>query len=244
MNEEVFLKNIKLPTKTYFLRTFPFIQLEKQLNSNQKKILLEQIFSRGIQILAVINEKNTNIPKYEDENVRFDAISFLMIKVKNLKKSVQIYKIFALIMPMPLIILFYDNKQTNWVFGLHEKRKDLTLSLKKTFEIGEELNLEHVESKLDFNCLDKTNLKIFYLSWLEALLSLELEKCYGIKKKITVEDNILEKLKKLDSQIFTFSKNAKKEKQMNLSIEWSMKKNKLKAEKALLISKERDIDDE
>lgn len=238
MNEEEFLKAINFPKETHFLKTFPYNKIEGRLTAVQKKVISENVVSRGIRILAVIQENNTNIRKFEDEQERYDSTQFFYIKVKQLKKAVDVYKVFANIIPNPLVILFSDEKNTEWIFATHEKKKDLTLSLKDLYEITEDVTIDRVEKQLSFDQLTKTDLKSFYHSWIEKMLEIELQSKYGVTKPVFLENNILQQLKVMDEKIEYLVGQAKREKQMNKRIALQVEANKLKADKQALIEKE------
>lgn len=238
MNEEQFLKAIHFPKETHFLRTFPYNKMEGRLTIAQKKVITENVVPRGIRILAVIQESNTNIRKYEDEKVRYDSIQFFSIKVKQLKKAIDVFKVLANIMPNPLVILFIDEKYTKWIFATHEKKKDLTLVIKDVYEISEDVTIDKVEHHLSFDQLTKTDLKVFYQSWIENILEIELQSKYGVTKPVFLENNMLQKLKIIDGKIEYLIGLAKREKQMNKRIVLQVEANKLKADKKALIEKE------
>ncbi|MGE7661336.1 DUF4391 domain-containing protein [Peribacillus sp. NPDC097197] len=236
MNEAQLLKVIDLPKPTHVLKTLPYNQLETRLTAAQKKVISEQVVARGMRILASIQTNNTNIEAFESETERFDAIVFLAIHLKNIKKAAQIYKIFMNVMPNPLVILFYD-VHTRWLFSIHEKKNDGYLAIKQLYEIQEAVTLEQVEQHLNFDELNKTNLKTFYESWLERMLQIELQVRYSVYAPVTLQNNVLEKLVVMDEQIDDYVKQAKKETQLNKRVELQQAANKVKEQKAKLITK-------
>lgn len=240
MNESQLLKAISFPKATQILKTLPYNQMENKLTTAQKKIISEHVVSRGIRILATIQTSNTNIDVFESETERYDSIVFLAVNVKELKKSVQIYKVFMSIMPNPLVILFFDETRTKWVFTTHEKKKDGLLASKTLYEVQEIVTLQQVEEQLNFENLNKTNLKTFYESWLEQLLQIELQSRYNIYSPVSLQNNVLEKLVVMEVQIDDYVKQAKKETQLNKRIELQQAANKVKLAKQALIEKEQD----
>ncbi|GAE28602.1 hypothetical protein JCM9140_4852 [Halalkalibacter wakoensis JCM 9140] len=239
MNEERLLKLIQLPKSTHVLRTFPYNKIEPQLNTAQKKIISEHVVSRGIRLLAIISSNNTNIPKFEDETVRFEEIHFYSIQLQNLKKSIDVYKVVAQIIPYPLVILFIDGEQMRWVMATHRKQKQThLLSIDQTFEFDETISLDLSENNLKFTMMDNLNIKAVYHSWIEQLLQIELNFKYGIYRNIKLENNLLQQLKDLDRQIEQLVSQAKREKQMNKRISLQVEANKLKSVKQALIEKE------
>lgn len=242
MNESQLLKAIGLPKSTHVLKTLPYNQLETRLTATQKKVISEQVVVRGMRILASIQSNNTNIEAFESEIERFDAIVFLAIHVKNIKKAVQIYKVLMSVMPNPLVILFFNDEQTCWIFSTHEKKKNGYLTSKTLYEVQDKVSLQMVEEHLCFESLQKTNLKAFYESWLEQLLQLELQARYNIYNSISLQDNLLEKLIIMDAKIDDYVKQAKKESQLNKRVELQQVANKAKLAKQALIEKEQNND--
>lgn len=235
MNEAQLLKAIGLPKSTHILKMLPYNQLETRLTTAQKKVISEQVVARGMRILASIQTNNTNIETFESETERFDAIVFLAIHVKNVKKAAQVYKVFMSVMTNPLIILFYDDVHTRWLFSIHEKKKDGFLVSKKLYEIQETVTLEQVEQQLHFDYLNKSSLKALYESWLERLLQIELQVRYSVYAPVTLQNNVLEKLIVMDEQIDDYVKQAKKETQLNKRVELQQAANKIKNQKKKMI---------
>jgi Domain of unknown function (DUF4391) len=239
MNEIQILKSLQLPSATHVLRTFPYNKIEPRLTTAQKRIISENVVSRGIRILAVISPNNTNIPKYEDEIVRFEEIHFYWIQLSNIKKAVAVYKVFAQIMPYPLVILFTDMEKSYWVLSTHQKQKQThLLTVDQIYELDETIPIDNVLENLKFTEMENLDLKTIYYSWIKQLLQIELKYRYGIHREISLENNILQKLKDLDRQINQLVKQAKQEKQINKRIALQLEANKLKAAKQALIEKE------
>lgn len=238
MNEAHLLKVIGFPKATQILKTLPYNQMESKLTAAQKKIISEHVVARGIRILATIQTNNTNIETFESETERFDSIVFLTINITDLKKSGQIYKVFMNIMPNPLVILFFDGTRTKWLFATHEKKKDGFLASKALYEVQEVVTLEKVEGQLHFDHFNKTNLKTFYESWLEQLLQIELQARYNIYTPVSLQNNLLEKLIVMDTQIGDYVKQAKKETQLNKRVELQQAANRIKIAKQALIERE------
>lgn len=238
MNEARLLNAIGFPKVTQVMKTLPYNQMENKLTVAQKKIISELVVSRGIRILATIQTNNTNIEAFETETERYDSIVFFSVHVKELKKIAQIYKVFMSVIPKPLVMLFYDSRQTKWLFSTHEKKKDGFLLIKVLYEINAIVTLDLVEKRLRFERFDKTTLKSFYESWIEQLLQIELKERYDVSKSISLKNNILEVLVAMDKQIDDYVKQAKKETQLNKRITLQQQANKIKLEKQVLIKKE------
>lgn len=240
MNEAQILNAIGFPKATQILKTLPYNQLENRLTSAQKKLITEHVVTRGIRILATVQTSNTNIEVFESETERYDSIVFLAVNVKDLKKSAQVYKVFMSTMPNPLVILFFDETRTKWIFATHEKKKDGFLTSKTLYEVQEVVTLQKVEEQLRFENFHKVNLKTFYESWLEQLLQMELEARYNIYTPVSLSNNLLEKLIVMDAQINNYIGQAKKETQLNKRVELQQAANKVKLAKQAIIDKEQD----
>ncbi|WP_189293870.1 DUF4391 domain-containing protein [Bacillus sp. GBSW2] len=239
MNEAQLLKAIGFPKATQIMKTLPYNQIENKLTSAQKKVISEHVVSRGIRILDTIQTNNTNIKVYENEIERYDSIVFLAINVKDIIKSVQIYQVFMSIMPNPLVILFFDEMRTKWIFSKHEKKKDGFLASKELYEVQEVVTLQKVEEQLRFDDFNKTNLKTLYESWLEQLLQIELQERYSVYTSVSLQSNLLKKLVVMDAQIDNYVKQAKKETQLNKRVDLQLAANKVKLAKKALIEKEK-----
>ncbi len=239
MNDDQLIKSMELPKSTHVLRNFPYNKIEPQLNTVQRKVVSEQVLSRGIRILAIISTNNTNIPKFEDERVRYEEIHFYAIQLHNLKKATDVYKVFAQIIPYPLVIVFTDGEHTRWVMATHQKQKQThLLTTNQIFEFDESITLEQVESNVSFSTMDKLDMKRVYHSWIEQLLQVELKGKYGLTRDITLENNLVKQLKELDRQIELLVAQAKREKQMNKRIALQVEANKLKNAKQALMERE------
>lgn len=236
MDEAALLKAIDFPKSTHVLRTFPFNKIEPRLNPKQKALLSEQIISRSIKIVAVIQTDNTNIESFEDEKERYTSIQFFSMQIKQLSKAKEIYKVFAALMPYPLVILFSDNVHTRWIFAMHEKKKDGFYKVKDIYEISECVSIEDVQEKLTFTALSHHNLKRFYQTWLEQLLSYDLSNTYNVERSVTLENNTLAQLKVLEKEIKYHVDLAKKESQLNKKIEYQLAANELKQKKQVLLT--------
>ncbi|MER2007568.1 MAG: DUF4391 domain-containing protein [Psychrobacillus sp.] len=241
MNEIRLLKAVGFPKATHIMRTLPYNQLEDKLNPVQKKVISDHVVSRGIRILATIQTNNTNIEPFESETERYDSIVLLLVSVHDLRKSNQVYKLFMSIIPNPLVILFFDGSNTKWILATHMKKKDGFLTHDRVYEFNK-IIIKDIEQFLDFDSFSKNNLKLFYESWIEQLLHLELEARYNIYAPVSLESNLLEELVVMDSQIEDYIKRAKQEKQLNKRIEMQQTVNKLKLRKQKLIKREQKND--
>lgn len=237
MKEEEILTTLNLPKESWTLRTFPFNQLEKQLTLPQRKLFQERIVPRGIRILATISERNTNILKYESETEKYEEIILFQIKVNQLSKVKDIYKTLASVMPYPLIIIFNCENRYKIIMSKHEKTDNGYLRVTNILETTETKNLNAYLCAAEMINLDKTSLKTLYLDMMAKFVAAESKEKYDTP----IEGNkveLLELVMKLDKEIQQLVNKAKKEPQLNRRIEYQLKANKLKEERAKYLTKE------
>ncbi|TDM33011.1 DUF4391 domain-containing protein [Macrococcoides canis] len=237
MKEEEILTTLNLPKESWTLRTFPFNQLETQLTLPQRKLFQEKLVSRGIRILATISERNTNILKYESETEKYEEIIFFQIKVNQFSKVKDIYKTLASVMPYPLIIIFNSEDSYKIIMSEHVKTDNGYLKVTNMLETTETKKLNAYLCAAELINLDKTSLKTLYLDMMAKFVAAESKEKYDA----SIEGNnveLLELVAKLDKEIQQLVNKAKKEPQMNRRIEYQLKANKLKEERAKYLTKE------
>ncbi|QNR07140.1 DUF4391 domain-containing protein [Macrococcoides canis] len=240
MKEEEILTTLNLPKEAWTLRTFPFNQLEKQLTLPQRKLFQEKIVSRGIRILATISERNTNILKYDSETEKYEEIILFQIKVNQFSKVKDIYKTLASVMPYPLIIIFNSDDRYKIIMSEHEKTDNGYLRATNMLETTETKNLDAYLCAAELINLDKTTLKTLYLDMMAKFVAAESKEKYDA----SIEGNkieLLELVMKLDKEIQQLVNKAKKEPQLNRRIEYQLKANKLKEERAKYLTKEESL---
>lgn len=241
MTEEEILKKLNLPKSTWVLRTFPYNKLATQLNSRQQNVCSEGLESRGIRLLATINPMNTNIPKFEDEHVRFEEIHLFQIKVTSLKYCKDIYKILAEIMPYPLLILFSHEDKYQWIAATHGKLEhSILLKVEKMYQSSLEIPIDVYLNHLAFQNMNTLDLKNYYGMFIKQIVDTELQERYQVKTTHIHNENLLEKIKQLDKEISQLVNQAKKEKQMNKRIALQVEANKRKQQKQKLLETETD----
>lgn len=239
MTEEEILKKLNLPKSTWILRTFPYNKLATQLNSKQQSVCSEGIESRGIRLLATINPMNTNIPKFEDEHVRFEEIHLFQIKVTSLKYCKEIYKILAEVMPYPLLILFSNEGKYQWIAATHQKQEQsILLKVEKMYQSSLEIPIDVYLNHLAFQNMNTLDLKSYYGMFIKQIVDTELQERYQVKTAKSHNEELLEKIKQLDKEISQLVNQAKKEKQMNKRIALQVEANKRKQQKKKLIEME------
>ncbi|WP_242318408.1 DUF4391 domain-containing protein [Bacillus cereus group sp. BfR-BA-01314] len=239
MTEEDILKSLNLSKNTWVLRTFPYNKLATQLNSKQQRICSDGIKTRGIRLLATISPLNTNIPKFEDEHVRFEEIHLFQIQVTSWKYCKDIYKIFAEIIPYPLLILFSHEDKYQWIIATHQKQENsFLLKIDKIYQSNIDLPIDMYLKRLVFQNMNTVDLKSYYDTCIKQIVDTELQEKYQLKTSHEHNEDLLEKLNQLEKEIFQLVNQAKKEKQMNKRIALQVEANKRKQQKKKLIEPE------
>lgn len=236
MDETALLNRLSIPKSAWFLRNLPFNQLAQRLNSKQRKVVEESIEAYGIRILATITPRHTNIIAYEDEQEKYEEIHLYSIKLKDWQKQKEIYRILASLIPYPLAILFYQQDKQSWVLAKHHRHVDgVRLVTDTLYQSKPEIENEVYITGFNFNQLNKTNLKLFYQSLIDAMVSLELKENYQLDLQQVPQAEYLAQLTEIDKQIDSIQKQARKETQMNQRLPLNMKIHQLKQDKAKLI---------
>lgn len=238
MNEKEVLNELGFPAETRVLRTFPYNKIEPLLTAKQKKLFNDVVVSRSIRILASINSVNSNIPKYEDEDVRYEEIHFFTIQVKRHRYNTQFYKIFQKLMPYPLIILFYDMDEKEIMMADTVKVDNGSLSVNKVYNSNRELSFEKYLRALCFSKQETIHLYGFYISLIQSLVNVELKERYHTESDDVLKENRLERIKEIEKEIDSLVTKAKKESQLNKRIELQLQVSRLKETKDKLIKGE------
>lgn len=236
MDETALLNELSIPKDAWFLRNLPFNQLAQRLTQKQRKLCEEGIESYGIRILATVNPRNTKIPSYEDENEKYEEIHLYAIKLKEWQKQKELYRIFAQIIPYPLVIIFHQGEKMEWVLAKHHRHTNgISLVVDKIYQSHQDIPKHQYVEKFNFNNINKTNLRTLYHSLIEGVVDLELKESYQIESPEVASEKYLARLQEIDVQIAKVQKQAQKETQLNQRLPLHMKIHELKQEKEQLI---------
>lgn len=236
MDETKLLTELSLPKSTWFLRNLPFNQLSQRLNAKQKKLCSDFIQSYGIRVLATIKSANSNIPSFEDDTYKYEEVHIYTIELKEWKKQKEIFQIFSQIIPYPLLILFYQDENYQWVAAKYHRHTDrVNLVVDYAYQSNDDILIEDYYEALNFEKLNKTNLKALYESILSALINVELRDSYEIETDINKNEELLERLKAIDSEINKLYKMSQKETQMNHRVKLNMEIHQLKQDKEKIL---------
>lgn len=236
MDETAILNELSIPKEAWFLRNLPFNQLAQRLTLKQRKLCEEAIESYGIRVLATINPSNTKISSYEDENEKYEEIHLYAIKLKEWQKQKELYRIFAQIIPYPLVIIFHQEERMEWVLAKHHRHTNgISLVVDKIYQSNQDIPQHQYDEKFNFKNINKTNLRTLYHSLIEGVVDLELKESYQVESPKIASEKHLVRLQEIDVQIAKVQKQAQKETQINQRLPLHMKIHELKQEKEQII---------
>ena len=236
MDETVILNELSIPKDAWFLRNLPFNQLAQRLTPKQRKLCEETIESYGIRILATITPKNTKIPSYEDENEKYEEIHLYAIKLKAWQKQKELYRIFAQIIPYPLVIIFHQGEKREWVLAKHHRHaNEINLVVDKIYQSNQNIHQHQYNEKFNFNNINKTNLRTLNHSLIERMVAIELKESFQVDSQEIASEKHLARLQEIDVQIAKLQKQAQKEMQMNQRLPLHLNIHELKQEKEQLM---------
>lgn len=236
MDETAILNALSIPKDAWFLRNLPFNQLAQRLTPKQRKVCEEAIESYGIRILATINPRNTKISSYEDENEKYEEIHLYAIKLKEWQKQKELYRIFAQIIPYPLVIIFHQGEKMEWVLAKHHRHANgISLVVDKIYQSNQGIPQYKYIKNFNFRNVNKTDLRSFYHSLIEGVVDLELRASYRVESQNIANEEYLVRLQEVDAEIIRLQKQARKETQLNQRLPLHMSIRELKQEKENLI---------
>lgn len=211
-------------TKAFFKRNF-------DLTSAEKNLLDDFSIVKSIDWLASISPANANIPSYSDNQKIYEEIVVINVHTveKDFDKNKQ--KLAELIQKyIPYSILICIFNEAIFCLNACEKRINQNDSTRRTLEISHftdnisRANPTDVQKSflvsLRFPNLDKTNLKTYYDSFLQNIISLKAAELNGTfvprtKDRSEVDLQYLQKIESLQKEITTLENSVKKETQLN-----------------------------
>ena len=247
MNSKEWIKSLGIPQNAVIDRNLPkqaFYQ-NADLSSSEKEMIQKGI--ERARWLGSIKESNTNILKYEDEDVCYEEIEYFYIQVSSREAASKVGKIIFNSIPYPSFLIV--NFENTYQFQLALTRKNANnasvLIVERTYESKWKSNEEENNQLTPFHYSNQKtiNLKEYYHSLLSTLLS----ETIGIPEdsKFEMGYNVIqlyEKLQALESEIEGLAKQVKSEKQLNKRIEMQLKLTRLKKDKEKLLIRTRETE--
>jgi len=127
----------------------------------------------SLNIVAIISEKNTYIPKVINDDVRYEDIYVITVILKKEWQEKEIWSIIHSIIPNPVLIVFNYNDKTS--FSTAKKRRSKADSSKQVIEYHVDTAPQKIESIQwvikDINHHNQTmkNQMNYYLQWCDKL---------------------------------------------------------------------------
>ncbi len=211
---------------------------EFDLKKEEKEILRDYVDNMYFQYS--LKPGILNIPSYEDEEIRYEEIQIIKLKVSEQVKEDKACNIVQKYIPYPMLILIEHNEYIK-----------LNLAIKKINKVQREklsieemiytdwINLNRLNQKeinflksLDISRFSTNNLFKIYEGFINSINSFNLSK-YREEFKVksldeTLEDiKLLEKIESIENEITTLKNSLKKESNMGTKVELNVRIKKL-----------------
>ncbi len=246
MNSKEWIKSLGIPQNAVIDRNLPkqaFYQ-NADLSSSEKEMIQKGI--ERARWLGSIKESNTNILKYEDEDVCYEEIEYFYIQVSSREAASKVGKIIFNSIPYPsfLIVNFENAYQFQMALTRKNANNASVLIVERTYESKWKSNEENNQlTPFHYSNQKTINLKEYYHSLLSTLLS----QTIGIPevRKAEMGNDVIklyEALQSLDVEIEGLAKQVKSEKQLNKRIEMQLKLTKLKKDREQLLIRTKETD--
>ncbi|MPQ43159.1 DUF4391 domain-containing protein [Clostridium tarantellae] len=237
----------QIPKSCYINRKIPkkaFIDTpEFDLKKEEKELLKNAIES--IYFQYSLSPSNLNIPKYEDEEIRYEEIEIIKVKLNHRDKENKVCNLIQKYIPYPIIILleYRDFIKINVAIKKINKVEREKLSIEEMiYTSWINLNEPTKEEKaflesLNINNIWTNNLFQLYKSYVNNINSLDLSKYtkeFEIKpiETLEIDMELLEEIKTLESKVTELRNKIKKEsnygKKVSLNVEVRKLKDKIK----------------
>lgn len=246
MNSKEWIKSLGIPQNTVIDRNLPkqaFYQ-NADLSSIEKELIQKGI--ERARWLGSIKESNTNILKYEDEDICYEEIEYFYIQVSSREVASKVGKIIFNSIPYPSFLIFTFENAYQFQMALTRKNANnaSVLIVERTYESKWKSNEENNQlTPFHYSNQKTINLKEYYQSLLSTLLG----QTIGIPevREAEMENDVIqlyEALQSLDVEIEGLAKQVKSEKQLNKRIEMQLKLTKLKKDKEQLLIRTKETD--
>ncbi|WP_207669256.1 DUF4391 domain-containing protein [Fonticella tunisiensis] len=224
--------NIKIDKKTIYENI--------DLSSSERKIIAECI--EKIEIAYVLNSKNINIQPYSDENMKYESIAFIGIKMRKKEKVERIAEILNCSIPNPIALVFEFEESILIATALKRLSKiDKNRAVFEKINLTDWINLDNIDDlQLQFiNAIKMSNLPYtdfyeFYSAIDEAVFLIN-NSCIVKQFKISQNEeerihkkDIIENIKSLEEKLAKIQIRINKEKQFNKKLELNIEASKIK----------------
>ncbi|NRY63837.1 DUF4391 domain-containing protein [Clostridium beijerinckii] len=207
---------------------------EFDLRKEEKSIIKEYI--ENIYLQYSLKPQLINIPKYEDEYIRYEEIEIIKIKITEQGKENKICDLIQKYIQYPMLIIIEFNElvKINAAIKKINKVEREKLSIEEMI-YTDWINLNELTKKekdflrtLSINNVKTNNLFTVYEDFTNNVNSFNISKYKDVFEVKSVEDTIndielLEKIKTIESEITTLRNNIKKESNIGAKVELNVK---------------------
>ncbi|MCB0745858.1 MAG: DUF4391 domain-containing protein [Ignavibacteriae bacterium] len=234
-------------TKAFFLKNF-------NLSAGEKKLVNAGI--EGMQWLASIKPSTANIPAHIEADYKYEEIQIMVCtvmdnKLKELAEKSMV--LFQKYIPYQMLVIIEDANE--FMINVCDKRINKNEPSKRTIEryfltnsLSKLYKNNHSEAfykALSFNNLNKTNLKLLYKSYIQAVVQYQAASItgnYQLRTNARTEEDMqhIAAIEQLEQDIVSLSNQIKKASQLNekvqLNIQIKSNRDKIEALKQMLIT--------
>lgn len=212
-------------TKAFFLKNF-------ELSASEKKVLNSSIAQ--MEWLACIKPNNSNIQSIINEQFAFEEVQIMVCTIGDEKLDEianSCIQLFQKYIPYQMLLIVENDQE--FIINVCEKRINQNDKTKRTIEkqystkvlskLFKEDNTDAFLKSIDFSTIDKTNLELFYQSYINSIIQLNSANVTGVFQKRTntrtKEDlELLNKMEELEKDISKLANQIKTEKQQSQKV--------------------------
>lgn len=208
--------------------------LEFQLKREEKALLKEEIDS--IYLMYSLKPAWLNISKYEDDDVRYEEIEILKVKINNENKYVKVCELLQKYIQYPILVIIEQENNIKINAAIKKINKvDRSKLIVEEMIYTEWINLDELNSKeslfiqsLSISNFNTNNLFLLYddyVNRIKSYITLRYSDEFKVKSKDEVinDSKILERIDNLENEVILLKKNIKKETNMASKVEVNIK---------------------
>lgn len=227
--------NTRMPKKAF--TDNPEFELKKE----EKVILKEEIDS--IYFEYSLKPVILNIPKYEDDDVRYEEIEILKVKINNENKYNKVCELIQKYIQYPMLIVIEHNNSIKLNAAIKKINKvDNSKLVIEEMIYTDWINKDEItEKEIDFlrslsiSNLNTNNLLTVYEGYVKCIrnfISAKYKDQFEIKsiEEVSKDIEILDKINKLENEVINLRNNIKKETNIGAKVELNVKIKKLEKE--------------
>lgn len=229
------LVNTRMPKKAFTEN--PEFELKKE----EKTILKEEIDS--IYFEYSLKPQLLNIPRYEDDNVRYEEVEIFKVKINNENKYSKICELIQKYIQYPMFIIVEHNNFIRLNAAIKKVNKvDNSKLIIDEMIYTDWINKDELTEKeiaflksLSINNFNTSNLFSVYEGYLNCIRSFAVAKYkseFEVKpiSEVSNDIKVLDKITNLENEVVSLRNNIKKEPNMGAKVELNVKIKKIEKE--------------